>query len=94
MNYRVDRTEDAQTEIRALSPQPRAQVNKALRDLRKNYRAGDTKKLDGFDTLWRVRIGRRRIVFQLNPRARVVTVLRVRRREIVYDDLVEPPLPH
>ena len=93
MNYRVARTEEAQAEIRALNPQPRTRVNKALNDLRQDYRAGDAKKLDGFDTLWRVRIGRRRVVFQLNSRARVVTVLRVRRREVVYDDLVEPPLP-
>ena len=49
--------------------------------------AGDTKKLDGFDTLWRTRIGRWRIIFDLNAEQREITVLRVARREIVYEGL-------
>ena len=93
MTYRVARADEAAQEIRALSPRARRLYNDAVRELRRDPSGGDAKKLDGFDTLWRVRIGRRRIVFQLNSRARVVTVLRVRRREVVYDDLLEPPLP-
>ena len=49
--------------------------------------AGDTKKLDGFDTLWRTRIGRWRIIFNLDTEQRRITILRVARREIVYEGL-------
>ena len=93
MIYFVERADGAQLEIRRLPPEPRRKVNQAIRDLHGDYAAGDAKKLDGYETLWRVRVGRRRIVFQVHAEARTITILRVRRREIVYDDLVEPPLP-
>ena len=93
MTYFVARTDEAQLEIRRLPPEPRRKVNQAIRDLQDNYIAGDAQKLRGHETLWRVRVGRRRIVYQVHAGARTITILRVRRREIVYDDLVEPPLP-
>ena len=86
----------ADAEIRALAPQPRRLFNNAVRNLRRDYLAGDTLKLSGYETLWRVRIGRRRIIFSLNLPDRDITILRVARREVVYeglDDLLrdEPP---
>ena len=86
----------ADAEIRALAPQPRRLFNNAVRNLRRDYRAGDTLKLSGYETLWRVRMGRRRIIFRLNLPDRDITILRVARREIVYDNLddllrEEPP---
>ncbi len=86
----------ADAEIRALAPQPRRLFNNAVRNLRRDYLAGDTLKLSGYETLWRVRIGRRRIIFSLNLPDRDITILRVARREVAYDNLEdllrdEPP---
>ena len=89
----------ADAEIRALAPQPRRLFNNAVRNLRRDYLAGDTLKLSGYETLWRVRIGRRRIIFSLNLPDRDITILRVARREVAYDNLDdllrdEPPSRH
>ena len=87
MSYRVGHTDEATEQIRRLSPKPRRVVRRAIRDLYQGPHAGDTKKLNGFDTLWRVRVGRRRIICDLDTERQVITILRVARREIVYEGL-------
>ena len=89
MTYRAVRSAAADQEIARLSPEPRRNYHRALRGLRRDPTAGDTKKLDGFDTLWRIRIGRWRIIFNLDTEQRTITILRVARREVVYEGLEE-----
>ena len=87
MTYRTIRSAAADQEIARLSPEPRRNYHRALRGLRRDPAAGDTKKLGGFDTLWRTRIGRWRIIFDLDTEQRTITILRVARREVVYEGL-------
>ena len=89
MIYRAVRSAAAGQEIARLSPEPRRNYHRALRGLRRDPTAGDTKKLDGFDTLWRVRVGRRRIIFDLDAEQQLIIILRVARREVVYEGLEE-----
>ena len=87
LNYRVRRTDEAAEQIRSLSPEPRRRFNDAARDLAKDPRGANAKKLDHYETLWRFRMGGWRIVYDLDLDGRVVTILRVGRRKTVYDDL-------
>ena len=89
MIYRAVRSAAANQEIARLSPEPRRNYHRALRGLRRDPTAGDTKKLDGFGTLWRIRIGGWRIIFNLDTEQRTITILRVARREVVYEGLEE-----
>ena len=89
MTYRAVRSAAADQEVARLSPEPRRNYHRALRGLRRDPTAGDTKKLDGFDTLWRVRVGGWRIIFNLDTEQRTITILRVARREVVYEGLEE-----
>ena len=96
MNYQVARKDEAQEQIRRLSPGPRRSVNAVIRKLHAGPHLEDSKALRGFDTLWRVRVGRWRIIFDLNQPERTITILRVGPRKTVYeglDDLLreEPP---
>lgn len=95
LNYRVRRTEEAAEQIRSLSPRPRRLFNDAARELARDPRGRNAKKLDRYETLWRVPIGGWRIIFTVDLGARVVTILRVGRRRTVYDDLddLERPSP-
>ena len=86
LNYRVRRTDEAAEQIRSLSPEPRRRFNDAARDLARDPRGGNAKKLDDYETLWRIPIGGWRIVYDLDLEGRVVTILRVGRRKTVYDD--------
>ena len=94
MTYRTVRSAAADQEIARLSPEPRRNYHRALRGLRRDPAAGDTKKLDGFDTLWRTRIGRWRIIFNLDTEQRTITILRVARREVVYEGLEDLARDH
>ena len=87
MTYRVEREDDAQEQLRRLSPVPRRNMRAAIRRLHRGPRVGDTKQLRGQTDLWRVRTGRWRAIFRLDDDARVITILRVGPRETVYDDL-------
>ena len=87
LNYRVRRSEQAAEQIRSLSPRPRRLFNDATRELARDPHGGNAKKLDRYETLWRIPIGGWRIIFSVDPETRVVTILRVGRRRTVYDDL-------
>ena len=85
--YRVVQTAEADAEVSRLAPEPRRNYRRAVRELRRDPRSDHAKKLDRYETLWRVPIGGWRIIFSVDPEARVVTILRVGRRRTVYDDL-------
>ena len=100
MIYDIDRTDQAQEQIRRLAPGLQARYSSRKSTLLyQGPHAGNTKKLDGYDTLWRIRVGRWRVIFKLNEPDRDITILRVARREVVYDNLDdllrdEPPSRH
>ena len=85
--YRVVQTDKAEAEIGRLAPEPRRNYRRAVREIARDPRSGNAKKLDRYETLWRVPIGGWRIIFTVDLEARVVTILRVGRRRTVYDDL-------
>ena len=85
--YRVVQIDKADTEIGRLAPEPHRNYRRAVRELARDPRGGNAKKLDRYETLWRVPIGGWRIIFTVDLEARVVTILRVGRRRTVYDDL-------
>ena len=85
--YCVVQTAEADAEVSRLAPEPRRNYRRAVRELRRDPHGGNAKKLDRYETLWRVRIGGWRIIFSVDVEARVVTILRVGRRRTVYDDL-------
>ena len=87
MTYRVRHAEEANEQIRSLSPKPRRAIRRAIRDLYGGPSVGDTKQLRGGGALWRARVGRWRAIFRLDQDARRITILRVGPRETVYDDL-------
>ena len=87
MTYQVRREDDAQEQLRRLSPVPRRNVRSVVRDLEGGPDAADTRQLRGGTDLWRARAGRWRIIFRLDDNARLITILRVGPRKTVYDDL-------
>ena len=87
MTYTVRRSDAAQEQIRTLAPRPKREVRAAILLLDEGPHAADAKKLDGFDTFWRVRVGGWRIVFDFDEDRREITILRVARREVVYEGL-------
>ena len=94
MTYTVRRSDAAQEQIRTLAPRPKREIRAALLLLDGGPHAADAKKLDGFDTFWRVRVGGWRIVFDFDEDRREITILRVARREVVYEGLEDLARDH
>lgn len=90
MNYTVDLDEEAEAELRRLSPGPKSAVNRVLRRLRSGTDPKFDLRLKLEEDTWRALAGRRwRVVFSVMP-GRHIQVRRIRRREDAYEGIEHP----
>jgi len=64
MHYRLEVTKDAKEKLRALPLEVRREIGYRLFLLQDDF-AGDVKKLKGFKTEYRLRVGKYRVIFEL-----------------------------
>lgn len=82
MSYRLDVTREARGEIKALPRYVRAQARRLIRALGLDPRPPRARELHDEPNVYRVWLaGRWRIGYSIEDRARMVHVLRVRRKE-------------
>lgn len=73
--------------VRALAPQPRRELRRAIRDL--GRRRGDVKALEGaLDGFWRLRLRDYRVILAYEGTATVVCIF-AERRSIIYEVFAE-----
>ena len=84
MAYEIRLRRAARRGLDDLSEQEYQSVAKAVGTLAKNPRPPRVKKLAD-SSLWRIRVGQHRIVYAIDDKAQLVTIVRVaRRRENTY----------
>lgn len=83
MNYTIVFLRRAQKELENLPNTEYKQVRDAIADLANNPRPSGCKKLSGRDG-WRIRIGDYRVIYDVNDRELLVTVVRVGNRRDIY----------
>lgn len=87
MSYEVRLRPAAQRSLDAISGRDYQMLARAIATLEANPRPLRVTKLAGSD-LWRIRVGHYRIVYAIDDRAQVVSVVRIaRRREDTYEGL-------
>jgi len=87
MTYKLILRHEAQKQLDLLPEQDYQRVARVISSLAKNPRPLKTKKLSG-SGLWRIRIGRNRVIFAIDDNARTVIIVRVaRRKEDTYKGL-------
>lgn len=87
MAYRIKIARAAQKQMLLLPRQAQIEIARAIDRLAKAPRPSGCKKLRGTD-LWRLRLGRYRVVYVIDDKARLVTVVKVApRREDTYQGL-------
>lgn len=85
MAYKILIKASAEKDIRRLSHDVRERVASAILSLREDPRPPGVRKLKGKgDEGWRIRVGKYRVVYQVDDNLRQVTVYRVRHRRDVY----------
>ncbi len=85
--YRIEIISAAQKQMLSLPRQAQVEIARTIDGLSNNPRPSGCKKLRGTE-LWRLRLGRYRVVYAIDDRARLVTVIKVApRREDTYQGL-------
>ena len=84
MAYRVDTPSAVEKEIRHLHPVLKRRVTEAILALEDSPRPHGCKKLVDSDE-WRIRVGDYRIIYDIDDRLKIVTILAVTNRSKAYD---------
>ena len=79
-------TVQAEKQLAKLDKNTRVRIIASLDRLREAYPVGDIRKMQGYDDLWRLRVGDYRIVMQIDLVTAIITitVIRVGHRKEVY----------
>lgn len=84
MRYRIEVTRAAERDLRALPDNLLKRVDVKILSLAANPRPDGVRKLAGSDSLYRVRVGDYRIIYEVQDRAILIIIVRVRHRGEVY----------
>jgi len=84
VRYRIEVTRAAERDLRALPENVLKRVDAKILSLAGNPRPDGVKKLAGADSLYRVRVGDYRIIYEIQDRAILIIIVRVRHRGDVY----------
>lgn len=86
MQYKIVFTNIALKSFRKIPEQARKQINKKLTKLSQDPfdRMNDVKKLHGVDEGYRLRSGDYRVVYTIDGKALIVTVIKIAHRKEVY----------
>jgi len=74
----------AERDLKGLSRVVYDRIVPHLKALSQNPRPTGCKKIAGSRSDWRIRIGDHRVIYEINDRAKVVKVMRIRHRREVY----------
>ena len=84
MKYRVDLTPAARKELRRLDAPAQQRILGKIVALENQPRPAGTKKLQGEEPQYRIRVGDYRIVYEVYDRELFVLVIRVAHRSVAY----------
>jgi mRNA interferase RelE/StbE len=82
--YRVELTTKARRELAALPRDAQERIDARILALSEEPRPSGSKKLEGIDDLYRIRVGDYRIVYRVDDKVVVVLVVRIGHRREVY----------
>lgn len=82
--YEVYLEHAAERDLRRLPPAEFQRVVAYLKALADDPRPAGCRKLSGSKSDWRIRIGDRRVLYEIDDKARVVRVMRIRHRREAY----------
>jgi mRNA interferase RelE/StbE len=83
-SYRVEVSATAERQLRKLSRADQVRLIRAMQALSIDPRPPGCRKLSGYDDIFRVRVGRYRILYSIEDRRLVIIVLKVGDRKDIY----------
>jgi mRNA interferase RelE/StbE len=83
-SYRIEVSATAEKQLRRLGRDDRIRVLRAVQALADEPRPPGCRKLQGYDDVYRIRIGTFRVLYSIDGRRIIITVLKVGHRRDVY----------
>ena len=83
-SYRIEVSATAERQIKKLGREDQIRVVRAVQALANEPRPSGCRKLQGYDDVYRIRIGRYRTLYSIDGRRIIITVLKVAHRRDVY----------
>ena len=83
-DYRIEVSASAERQLRKLEPGDRAVVVEVIRGLSLNPRPRGSRKLRGYDDVFRIRKGVFRIIYSIEKDRLLVIILKIGHRKDVY----------
>ena len=83
-SYRIEVSATAERQIKKLGREDQIRVVRAVQALANEPRPSGCRKLQGYDDVYRIRIGRYRALYSIDGRRIIITVLKVAHRRDVY----------
>jgi mRNA interferase RelE/StbE len=87
MPYEIILQPSAEKSLDRVPRKDRMRIVEALEDLRNESQPKGCKKLKGEENLWRIRVGKYRVVYAIREKELVLLVVRVAHRKDAYRDL-------
>ena len=81
--YKVELRRNAKKSLDGLQAQERHRITSALLNLEKNPRPKGVEKVRGTE-LWRIREGDYRLVYHIDDKKRIITIVRIGHRRDIY----------
>jgi mRNA interferase RelE/StbE len=83
-SYRIELSASAERQLRAMPRRSRTLVVDAIKALATDPRPRGHRKLRGFDDVYRIRVGRYRVLYSIEKKEILVIILKVGHRKDVY----------
>ena len=83
-SYNVELTRTAEKQLRRIAKRDRNRMVEAIRGLADTPRPNGARKLQGYDAVYRIRVGRHRVVYEVFDDRVIVIVLKVGHRKDIY----------
>ena len=83
-SFRIELKGSVEKDLRRLPPDTLARISHKIATLAANPLSSPVRKLEGTDTLYRIRVGDYRIIYSVDLKQRLVVVQTVRHRKDAY----------
>ncbi len=83
-DYRVELSASAEKQFRKLQKSVQLRIVRVIRNLASDPRPRGTRRLQGYDDVYRVRTGVHRIIYSIEDRRLLIIILKIGHRKDVY----------
>jgi mRNA interferase RelE/StbE len=84
VSYKIEISRTAEKELKKLPPTDQQRVAKAMLTLAENPFPRGSRKLSGYEDIFRVRVGRYRILYSVSHKSLIIIILKFGHRKDIY----------